>query len=458
MSMRIPADLMTLLTAISQRGGKPYVVGGAVRDWLMGREPKDLDIEVHGLESAPLCEIVGTHGSVDLVGKCFGVFKVGLQSGSVDVSLPRRESKSGAGHRAFDVSPDSSMDFEEAAFRRDFTINAMGWDPIADQLIDPWGGQADLKSRTLRAVSTSFADDPLRALRAFRFVAQFGFSVAPATVRMCAGLVGEYKYLPPERIWGEWSGWATKGTHLAMGLRFLEECGWLSEYPELDILICCPQDSEWHPEGDVFAHTGYTVDAAAEISRRESLTESDRLALVLAALCHDMGKATTTVRSADGRWVSPGHAQAGAEPATSFLKRIGAHQSVIDRVLPLVAEHMCHIDFARGAGAPAGRRLARRIYPATIRELCLLCEADHAGRPPLPREIPRGAARLAEMAGVLNVLHAPAKSILMGRHLIDLGMKPGPAIGKLLAEALEAQLDGVISTLDEALTWAKERL
>ncbi|MGH7232052.1 MAG: CCA tRNA nucleotidyltransferase, partial [Nitrospiraceae bacterium] len=330
-----------LCRLIRETGGRPLLVGGCVRDLLLSSRPSDLDLEVYELAPQQLIDVLGSAFDIDLVGQSFGVIK--LHHYPIDISLPRRESKVGMGHRGFEVLSDPWMSLEEAAARRDFTMNAMAIDPATEELLDPFNGQRDLKLRILRHTSPQFAEDPLRVLRGMQFISRFELTPAPETLALCRGLFHEYPTLTPERIWGEWEKWATWAVHPSLGLRFLQEIGWTAMYPELVALQGCPQDPAWHPEGDVWTHTLLVVDQAAQIAVREGLEGHERAVLLLAALCHDLGKPSTTA-VIDGHIRSPGHAEC-ADPVSSFLDKLGTSKELATRIMGLVRHHLSHLQF-----------------------------------------------------------------------------------------------------------------
>lgn len=459
----LPEDLRAMLEAV-RRHGRPRIVGGGVRDWLLGLAPKDLDVEVGGIDFETLHRDLEPFGATDIVGRSFGVIKVRSRASGeeYDFSLPRRESKTGAGHRGFAVAPDPGLDDAAAAARRDFTINAIAVDPFTGNLIDPHGGQADLRARVLRHTSAAFAEDPLRVLRGFQLAARFDLTLAPETAALCRGIAGSYAELPLERVWGEWEKWALKATRPSRGLQVLEETGWLVHFPELAALRGTPQDPEWHPEGDVFTHTGHCLDAlAASPAWRES-DAPQRERLMFAVLAHDFGKPTTTVlaeKKGRQRWVSPGHEAAGGEPAVRFLRRIGAPLRLDAPVRTLVVNHLAHFSGQEELSATAVRRLARRLEPATIEELATVMRADTDGRPPLSTpDVHRRIDALVAKARTLELERLAPRPILLGRHLIKLGLQPGPAMKGILDAAFEAQLDGAFADEDGALAWARRRL
>src|SRR5215213_7098709 len=258
----IPEKVLSLARAIHDAGGRALLVGGCVRDELMGKQPKDWDLEVYDLDAARVREILDLFGSVNVVGESFTVYKLGHD---LDVSIPRRERKSGRGHKGFVIEGDPSMSVAEAARRRDFTINAILQDPLTGELIDPYEGQRDLQERVLRAVSSeTFAEDSLRVLRAAQFAARFEFDISPETVELCRNV--DLTDLPAERIWGEMEKLLLQAQHPSVGLEWLHQLGAIEKlFPEIQSLIGVPQDREWHPEGDVFVHTKLVVDRAREL-------------------------------------------------------------------------------------------------------------------------------------------------------------------------------------------------
>lgn len=434
---------------VRQAGGKVLMVGGSVRDSLVGKEVKDFDLEVFGLQPDLLTRTLEQRFELDLVGRSFGVLKIKRMP--IDVALPRRESKRGLGHKGFEVMSDPDLPFEEAAARRDFTINAIGFDPLDRELFDPWGGIDDLKQGRLRHVSPKFSEDPLRVLRAMQLSARFDFDVAPETVALCRRIDPEG--LAKERIFEEWRKLILQGKKISRGLDFLRRSGWIRESPELVDLIHCPQDPQWHPEGDVWIHTLHVMDAYA--GERLGDPEED-LVVGFACLCHDLGKPLTT-RFTNGRWRSPGHEEDGEAPTRAFLGRMTDQEKLINDVVPLVREHLKPIMlFKSSAKAAAIRRLARRV--GRIDRLIRVCRADHAGRPPLPFDGFPAGAWLADQAKKMNLQAAAPKPILQGRHLIELGEAPGRHFGPLLQACFEAQLDGEFSDLEGGLQLARKLL
>lgn len=460
--MKIPPPLHAALAALRAAGGRPRLVGGSVRDWLLGLEPKDFDIEVYGLDYESMGRALAAFGPTDVVGRSFGVLKVRIEGVEYDFSLPRRESKTGAGHRGFAVAPDSTLTEAEAAARRDFTVNAIAYDPLEDRILDFHGGDADLKKKILRHTSPAFIEDPLRVLRAFQLAARFEFTLAPETAALCHSIRDSYTELPVERVWGEWEKWALKSTKPSLGLAVLKQTGWLKHYPEIAALDGLPQEPEWHPEGDVFVHTGHCLDALIGLDSWRDGPPTRRRLLSLAVLAHDFGKAGTTKqaeRRGKLRWTSPEHEAAGGPLAETFLQRIGAPLEVIDHVRPLVMNHLLHHDGPAAYRDTTVRRLARKIAPATLDDLMAVMWSDHLGRPPLvSAETEKRLGFLRQAAQKLALEHVAPKPIVLGRHLIALGRAPGPLFKPALDAAFESQLDGAFYDEQGGIEWLKNYL
>lgn len=450
--IRLSADVERVLAAIRAAGGRPMLDGGFVRDSLMGVEgSKDVDMEVYGISDPDvLIAALAGVGKVTEAGKVYGVIKVRAGGLDIDISIPRREAKTGAGHRGFTVIPDGDMGFAEATGRRDFTVNAMLCDPATGEVIDCHGGLDDLKAGVLRHTSERFSEDPLRVLRGVQFAARFGFTMAPETASLCRSLYGSYGELSAERVWAEWEKIGTRGKHISRALEVLRATWWDTRYLELARMFGIEQDPKWHPEGGLWTHAGLSADQGARLADEAGLTGTDRLVIVFASLLHDIGKVTHTQYG--DRITSHGHAEAGVAPSRAFLRSIGCPEAAIARILPLIAEHMnC---FGRPT-KPAVRRLVRRLEPATLTELAMVCAADAKGRG--DPHAWSTADPWFEMGRDLKVEERPAKGLLTGDHLIAAGMKPGPAFKPILAEALAAQDAGEFEDEAGAVRWLRER-
>jgi len=486
--MNLPSILMTIVKTLKEEGARALLVGGAVRDMVMGREVKDYDVEVYGLEHLEELEaILSAFGSVNQVGKSFGIVKLKVAQEEFDFSFPRKEQKTGKGHRGFSVSVNGSLSFKEAAKRRDFTINAMGYDIISGEILDPFGGLQDIQYGVLRHIEDeTFVEDPLRVYRAVQFSARFGFKVADETAKLCKEMIetGMLEELPKERVFEEWKKLLLKAPKPSVGFELMREWGITEHYfPELHALVDCPQDPKWHPEGDVWVHTMMSIDAMASILREqgaESREEKQKLKLLFAVLCHDFGKPlTTTIEFENGETIqwdpsqrltlnaerfarvrAISHEKAGIEPTKNFMYRLTNEHDFIESIFPLVEHHLKPSQFyAQGAKAGAIRRLATKV---NIEELVLVAAADYFGRGELKeqgegrREYPAGKWLLAR-AEELKVKEKPMEPFLLGRDLIALGMEPSARFKKILDEVYQLQMDGVIESKEEALTYVKEQ-
>jgi tRNA nucleotidyltransferase (CCA-adding enzyme) len=434
--MELPPAALAVAESVRAAGGRALLVGGCVRDALLGSKPGDFDFECFGLPGEKLIAVLGEKFELDLVGASFGVVK--LKHLDIDISLPRRETKLGLGHRAFSVDSDPSLPLEEASARRDFTVNAIYFDPLTLELLDPWNGCGDLERGILRHVSGHFGEDPLRVLRGMQFAARFRLRPAQETVDVCRTM--DCENLPRERLFGEWAKLLAKGERISAGLDFLREANWLRYYPELERLVGCKQDPQWHPEGDVWNHTLKSLDAFA--GRRGDEPESENVIVGLAVLCHDFGKpATTRYDRERGRIRSLGHDEAGVAPTLSFLRRLTCEERILKEVPPLVRTHMRPFALWRnGCSDGAIRRLAAEIV--RIDRLVRVAAADEGSG---SGELPESCRWLLERARRLEIADSAPAPLVMGRDLIARGMKPGPEFGKILKEVYEAQLDGAFS-------------
>lgn len=461
----LPQTLIDLGESIESAGGRAMLVGGCVRDELMGIPHKDWDIEVYGVEPAALRQLLDQYagaqniaGGVNVVGEAFAVYKLGSQ---LDVSIPRRERKVSGGHRGFVVEGDPDMSFEEACSRRDFTVNAILKDVLTGEIIDPFDGQGDIERKLLRMVSReTFAEDSLRVLRAAQFAARFEFVVEAETIEVCRQI--DVTDLPKERIWGELEKLLLKPQRPSIGLKFLYDVGAIRQlFPELQSLVGVPQEPDWHPEGNVDVHTMMVVDEARKLI--DELDHPRQVAVMLGALCHDLGKPPTT-EFVEGRIRSRGHDEAGVEPTLTFLDRLGVHTldgyDVRKQIVELVRYHLKPGEYFK-AKSPVGdgafRRLARKVEPDLLYRVA---KADSLGRNPdwLPKEKWFGSEAqewFIERVHELEIEKKAPDPILMGRHLIELGLAPSPKFSEILDAVYELQLDGKIDDVDSAVEMAK---
>ncbi len=450
-----PLDRATAIaTGVRDAGGRALIVGGWVRDRLLtapGGDTTNIDLEVYGVPSERLRALLEAFGRVEAVGESFQVYKIG----AIDVSLPRRDSKAGRGHRGFVVIGDPDMPIEEAARRRDFTVNAISWDPLTGEYVDPFDGRADLARRLLRVVDpATFPDDSLRVLRAVQLAARFDFTLDDEARAICRDI--PLDDLPAERVWGEiekllFARRPSIGFVLAMALGVIAKL-----FPELQALAGCGQEPEWHPEGDVWVHTLQVIDQAR--LRIEDLPRPQQIAVMLGAVCHDLGKPATTALI-DGRIRSMDHEEQGVAPAMALLDRLNVHSvdgyDVRAQVSGLTAQHLKPGSWYKvrdEVGDGAFRRLAQKV---DLELLARLAKSDCLGREP-GRFDCTAMDWFLERARALGVEHRAPGPILLGRHVLALGVKPGPRVGEILKTVYEEQLDGAITTLDDAIARARE--
>jgi len=450
-----PPIVQQIALAARSAGGRALIVGGWVRDRLLGHPSKDADVEIFGIAEDRLPSLLAPFGRVEPVGQSFPVYKVvAADDGSqIDVALPRRESKSGRGHKAFQVQGDPQMSIADAARRRDFRINAIAWDPLTDAFEDPFDGRGDLDRRLLRAVDlTTFGDDSLRVLRAVQFAARFEFTLDADTAALCRTM--PLDDLPAERVWGEIEKLLLVANRPSIGLALALDLGVIDRLlPELRPMVGCRQEPEWHPEGDVWVHTLMVVDQARQ--RNGDLDRARLATIMLGAVCHDLGKPATTA-FVDGRIRSLDHEQAGVEPALSVLDRLNVHTldgfDVRSQVVGLVAHHLKPGAYhkAGNVGDGAFRRLAQKV---DLELLARLARADCLGR---TGSFDCSAMDwFVERARALGVEHRAPEPLVRGRDLLALGMSPGPKVGEVLKQIYERQLDGEITTVEDGVEAAK---
>ena len=471
LNIPIPEVLEKILLEIQKQNGTGYLVGGIVRDSLFNEihktnfKPKDYDVEVFRLPYEKLIEILSKFGNVSEVGKSFGVIKLNAGGEDYDFSLPRTESKSGHKHQDFAVTSNPNLSEKDAASRRDVTINSILFDPLTNNLIDNYNGVDDIKNKVLKHTSDAFSEDPLRVLRLLSLGSRFGLSLAPETAELAQSIREEYKHLPKERVYEEFKKLVTKGIEPGKALDFLYTTGWSENFPEIHNLRGTPQEPEYHPEGNLEHHTAYVMNEAANIAERENLSPEDREVLIYAALAHDFAKPDTTAlinKKGIDRITSHGHEEQGGPKARAFLESIGAPKNIIDKVVPLVEFHLSHIHHSNTPKQEAFvKSLAEKIHPANIRMLELLIEADHSGRPPLPKELPAEARKMSDLAKQYNVYEHKHPDLLQGRDIMPyLGNKGGPIIGEILKEHRKLILEHnpAMESRESALAWLHKRM
>ncbi len=454
----LPPPLTALLSHLSQAGIRPILVGGFVRDHFTGRNTHDLDIELYGVASLEELEKhLEPFGSVNLVGKSFGVLKLSFGGYHIDFSPPRTESKQGFGHKGFDISWHSDIDFTSAARRRDFTINAIGYDPLAQTFLDPFGGIGDIAEKRLRCVDPeTFVDDPLRVLRAVQFAARFDLACDHSLLSLCRQMIaqGAFEELPKERIFEELRKLLLLSPRPSIGLALLKEMGGLPFFSPLDRFEHTPQDPVSHPEGDVWTHILMCVDAMVPLLAKETRRDT---VLMLSALLHDIAKPFTTVIE-KGNLNAPKHAEEGVDIAREWLFRLTEDKGVIEAVLPLIRYHGWPRKFYRSHASDTD--ILRLSTQVCIEDLIRVAEADFFGRSFIgerPRSFEAGKW-LRSRAGALGVLDQPPSPLLMGRDLIAMGFCPSERFKQMLERAFEAQLNLEFTTHADALVWARQNL
>ena len=450
-----PALPTDIARAVRDAGGRALIVGGWVRDRLRDptSETNNIDLEVFGVAPDRLRPLLEAFGRVEAVGESFQVYKLG----AIDISLPRRDSKAGRGHRGFVVVGDPDMSIEEAARRRDFTVNAISWDPLTGEYFDPFDGRADLRRRRLRMVDAkTFPDDSLRVLRAVQFAARFELDLDGDTHQVCKTI--PLDDLPAERIWGEFEK-LIFARRPSIGFALALELGVVAKlFPELHALAGCQQEPEWHPEGDVWVHTLQVIDCAR--TRIDDLPRHQAIAVMLGAVCHDLGKPATTA-FIDGRIRSMDHEEQGVAPSAAVLDRLNVNfidgYDVRRQVLGLTAQHLKPGSWFKvrdEVGDGAFRRLAHKV---DLELLARVAKADCEGRRPGRFDCSAMDWFLGR-ARALGVEHRPPAPLLLGRHLLGLGLKPGPRVGEILKAVYELQMDGLVTNLDQAIAEAKRLL
>lgn len=417
---------------VHKAGGSTYYVGGYVRDTILGRDSKDIDLEIHGIAPDVVIEILKKLGEPVVMGNSFGI--IGLRHYDLDVSMPRKDEKNSRGSKDFYDMVDPFVGTEKASRRRDLSMNALMQDVLTGEIIDHFGGVSDLERGIIRHVDdVTFAEDPLRVLRVAQFAARFPFSVAKETIRLAQKQC--LSELPRERIWGELEKTLMKSERPSIFFSVLREMNQLDVwFPEIKMLIGIEQEKLFHPEGDVWNHTMLVLDMAAKL--RDQATHP--LGFMLSALCHDLGKITATQYS-NGRIRAIGHDVEGVPLAEMFLNRLTNEVKLQKYVLNMVELHMRPNQMAeqRSAEKAMCRLFDQALCPE---DLLLLAKADHCCRSNAsPYE---NTERYLQ--DNLSVYHQRmVVPCVMGADLIQAGFQPGKAFKDALDYAHKLQLAGV---------------
>jgi tRNA nucleotidyltransferase (CCA-adding enzyme) len=455
-TVQLPKIIYTISKKLKEKNAKAIIVGGSVRDHFLELPIKDYDIEIYGLKRVEELEVIlSEYGSVNLVGKSFGVLKFTYGKEEYDFSFPRIEEKTGLGHQGFDIFVDGKMSFKDASKRRDFTINTMGYDVEEKLFLDPYDGQEDIEFGILRHIDDkTFIEDPLRVYRAVQFCARFGYGLADDTFDLCRSMVanGMLEELAQERIYIEFQKLLLKSPKPSIGFELMKELDILYHFPELKAIIAVPQSPKWHPEGDVWVHTMMAIDKMVTLLGTD---KKQNLRYMFAILCHDFGKATTTTIKKDGLIGSIGHEKAGIEPTKTFLYRLTNEHNFIASILPLVEHHLKPSQFYRGkAKNRAFRKLATYV---NIEKLVIVARADFFGRTTIESlaGIYHAGDWMLKKASSLKVAKQALEPLILGRDLVALGLNPSPNFKEILKKVYILQLDGDISKKEEALEYIK---
>ena len=442
--LTLPEILEDILKDLQEIGATPIIVGGSVRDFFLNIPVKDYDIEIFGIDSLDIIQkSLEKFGCVKLVGKSFGVLTLRVNEYDFDFALPRIEKKIGNTHQDFEIITNANLSFKEAAIRRDFTINAIGYDFCTKDFLDPFNGINDLKNRVLKYIDDkTFIEDSLRVYRAIQFSARFDFSLDEKTFELCKKIVqnNELHFLPKERIYEEFKKLFLKSSKPSIGFELLKDLGVLKYFPELKALISCVQDPIYHPEGDVWIHTMMCLDELSRILKEENIVDEYRkLYLFYAILCHDFGKPFCT-KEINGKITSHKHEALGIEPTISFLSKLTNEKKFIEIVSSLVKNHL--IPFQLYFAESSLKAIKRLSLKVNIEDLCLVCLADCLGRTILDKEkCPKATSWVLNKAKELDIHNEPIKPIVQGRDLIELGFKPSDKFKEILEFAFDLQID-----------------
>eukprot|EP01029_Cantina_marsupialis_P026963 TRINITY_DN739_c1_g1_i2.p1 TRINITY_DN739_c1_g1~~TRINITY_DN739_c1_g1_i2.p1 ORF type:complete len:470 (-),score=55.53 TRINITY_DN739_c1_g1_i2:34-1443(-) len=438
--IKIPSILEEILLDLKSIGILPILVGGCVRDHFLNIPSKDFDIELYNINSLGKIEnCLKKYGSVKEVGKSFGVLLLNVEEFSFDFALARLEKKVQDGHKGFEVTTSSKLTYEEASLRRDFTINSIGYNYFENKFLDPHNGIKDLENKLIKHIKDeTFVEDSLRVYRAVQFASRFGFNIADETKALCKKMVktNEFKTLPKERVFEELKKLFLKSKKPSIGFELIKELQILNIFPELKALDGCIQDEEYHPEGDVWVHTLMTLDEMVKLKTGDEYRD---LYLFYSLLCHDLGKPFCT-KEIDGRITSHKHEALGVEPTISFLSKITNEKKFIEKVVPLVKNHLAPFQLYKAdSSIKAVKRLSLKC---NIEDLCIVCLADCKGRTiPDKDKCDKAISWVLEKAREMNISQEGLKPLVQGRDLISLGLKPSKEFKDILEFALNLQID-----------------
>jgi tRNA nucleotidyltransferase (CCA-adding enzyme) len=405
-----PDELNIIFEKLKDYDIKAIIVGGFVRDSLLGIESKDIDIELYGVTSfTHLEDILKEFGNVNVVGKSFGVCKLKFYDLDLDFSLPRRDNKVDSGHRGFDIKLYSNLDFKTAASRRDFTINAIGYDVEENKLLDPFNGADDLRDKILRAVDlNSFIQDPLRVLRAAQFCARFNLEIEQDLFLTCRDMVSKNMLdeLPKERVFEEIKKLLLKSQRPSIGFKLLKEFG-----------------------TDIYTDN---LDVVDEIAKQLTANNQTDMVLMLAGLCYNFEQKDTE----------------------DFIIKLSDEKELLNRVVKLTQSYceIKNID-VDNINDYLLYKLATKV---NIEELLILCSSIYFAKN--SSKVYSEGEEIYKRAKELNILKEKLPALLGGKELLKFGLEPSPKFSKILDKAYEAQMHGDFKNYDEALLWLREYL
>ena len=398
-----PTELDIIFDTLKKSSIKPILVGGYVRDKLLNEESKDIDIELYGVSSLDKVEeILQKFGAINSVGKSFAVCKLKFEGYELDFSLPRKDKKIKSGHRGFDVEVYSHLDFKTAASRRDFTINAIGYDVMEKKIVDPFSGREDLKKRVLRAVNLeSFGEDPLRVLRAAQFCARFHLQIEHNLYLTCKDMVSKnlLTELPKERIFEEIKKLLLKSQKPSIGLNFLNEFGF--DFPTNNMFIT-----------DILV-------------KKLTANEQTNLVLMLAALCYHFEQ--TEIEA--------------------FFVKLTNEKVLFQRVIALVEFHK------KIETLQSDYTLYKLATQVNIEELLILSSSIYSANN--NTKMVQKCEELYKRVEELGITHKKLSPLVMGRDIVKFGLQPSPNFSKILNEAYEAQMHGKFINYSDAILWLR---
>ncbi|QOY55825.1 CCA tRNA nucleotidyltransferase [Candidatus Sulfurimonas marisnigri] len=405
-----PKKLDFIFDKLYNYNALPILVGGFIRDKILGLNSKDIDIEIYGISSfSKLEELLEEFGSVNSVGKSFGVCKLHYEGYDLDFSFPRVDNKNNIGHRGFQIEINPNLDFKTAASRRDFTINAIGYDVKNKILLDPFNGLVDLKNKILRVVNEdSFIEDPLRVLRAAQFCGRFELSIDKKLFELCKDMVSNQllNELPKERIFEEIKKLVLKSNRPSIGFELLKKFG-----------------------TNIYTSNIYILD---EISKQLTTNSATNTVLMLAALCFDYND----------------------KQATYFIQNLTNEKELLNRVLPLIKNHN-KINEIFNSNID-NYKLYKLATEVKIEELLILSSAIYFTKN--SSNIYEAGDAIYKRAKELNILKEKLPPLLKGKDILNFKIKPSPEFSKILDDAYEAQMSCEFTTRNGAIVWLKKYL